>query len=144
MTDHSKIRGLSRMDYQSVTPGWFARYTREGVTFRKQFADADYGSQEASLEAAKRWHEEARRLLPPFNRREYSEIRKGNNRSGTTGVYRTTAVVRGRRYAIWVGSWTPAKGEKGMKRFAVTKYGEEGAKLRAIEAREAALKRLES
>jgi hypothetical protein len=144
MADFPKIRGISRMAYEKTSPGWFARYTREAVTFSKHFADKDFGSPEASLQAAKEWHKRARELFPPMNRREYASLRKGNNKSGIVGVYRTTSVVKGHRYAFWVGSWTPWKGKKGMKSFAVGKYGEDGAKQLAIAARDEALRQMES
>jgi hypothetical protein len=144
MTDFPKIRGISRMTYARTSPGWFARYTREGVTFSKHFSDKEFGSAEASLQAAKDWHTKARELFPPMDRREYANLQKGHNKSGIVGVYRTTGVTKGHRYAYWVGSWTPWKGKKGMKSFAVGKYGEEGAKQMAIAARDEALRKLEA
>ena len=138
-----KFRGISRMKYEKTSPGWFARYTREGVTFAKHFADKDFDSADASLQAAKAWHQRARELLPPMSRREYSNQRKSNNKSGIVGVYRTTSVTKGHRYAFWVASWSPWKKKKGMQSFAVGRYGEEGAKQMAIAARDEAIKQLQ-
>lgn len=132
------------MDYESVSPGWFARYTREGVTFRKSFADSEFGSPEASLEAAKQWHLEAKTLLPPLNRREYAQQKKATNKSGHVGVYRASNVSKGHTYCYWFATWSPRKGEKKFKRFSINKFGEEGARKLAIEARDKAISELEA
>lgn len=132
------------MNYKSSHDGWFARYTRDGVTFRQMFADSKYGSPEASLEAAKHWHEEARTLLPPLNRKEFAELKQRNNQSGHTGVHRSVFKKGGKEYYYWIAIWHPIKGKKRSKRFFVTKYGEEEAKRLAIEAREEGLKSIEA
>jgi len=138
-----KIRGISRLDYKTTCEGWFARYTRDGVTFNKTFPDSEYGSAEAGLEEAKKWHEEARSLLPPLNRKEYAEIKKGNNTSGHTGVYRTFQRKKGEIYYYWVASWSEFKGKPKFKRFYVKTLGEEKAKEMAVKAREEAMANLE-
>jgi predicted HNH restriction endonuclease len=145
MTDKKfpKIRGISRMDYEKAYDGWFVRYTRDAVTFRQTFPDSKYGSPEASLEAAKKWHEEARTLLPPLNRKEFAELKKCNNQSGHTGVHRSHQIKNGRKLYHWVASWIPAKGKKKSRRFSVLKYGEEEAKRLAIAAREEGIRNLE-
>ena len=125
-------RGISRLKYESVSNGWLARYSPEKVLFSKTFFDSAYGSAEASFDAAKAWHEEARRLLPPPNRREYVEIRKGNNTSGITGVRRDTKKVKGHRYDVWIATWCAADGKRKNKAFYVSQHGEERAKELAI------------
>lgn len=128
-------RGISRLKYESVSNGWLARYSREKVLFSKTFFDSAYGSAEASFDAAKAWHEEARRLLPPPNRREYVETRKGNNTSGITGVRRDTKKVKGHRYDVWIAAWSTADGKRKNKAFYVSQHGEERAKELAIQLR---------
>lgn len=130
------------MDYEKAYDGWFVRYTRDGVTFRQTFPDSKYGSPEASLEAAKEWHDEAKTLLPPLNRKEFAELKKRNNTSGHVGVHRSHQIKNGRKLYHWVASWSPAKGAQKSRRFSVLKYGEEEAKRLAIEAREEAIKNL--
>ncbi len=128
-------RGISRLKYESVSNGWLARYTREKVLFSKTFFDSAYGSAEASFDAAKAWHDEARRLLPPLNRREYVEIKKGNNTSGITGVHRATKKAKGHRYDVWIASWRTAEGKRKNKAFYIGQHGEEKAKELAIQLR---------
>ncbi len=128
-------RGVSRLKYASVSKGWLARYTREKVLFSKTFFDSAYGSAEASFDAAKQWHEEARRLLPPPNRREYVEIRKRNNTSGITGVHRAKKKSKGYAYDVWIASWITADGKSRNRAFYVSQHGEEKAKELAIQLR---------
>ena len=144
MKNWPKIRGISRLEYSSVPPGWRARYTRDGVTFSEDFADSKFDTPEAALEAAKRWHEQARTLLPPLDRREYAQLKRVTNKSGYVGVYRAPSERKGHTYWSWVATWTPLKGPKRFKRFAVIKYGEEGAKKLATEARAEAIASMEA
>lgn len=69
------------------------------------------------------------------NKRKYL-----NNTSGVTGVYRTTSGGR----AIWVSSWNPyGNGKRETRGFAVSKYGEEGARALAIAKRDEEFAKLE-
>jgi len=56
MDDWPKFRGISRLKYESVSPGWRARYTRDGVTFSEDFYDSKFASPKEALEAAKKRH----------------------------------------------------------------------------------------
>lgn len=144
MENWPKLRGISRLDYESVPPGWRARYTREGITFSEDFYDSKFASPEAALEAAKKWHERARSYLPPIDRREYAQLKRVTNKSGHVGVYRASGVAKGHTYWYWFASWSPEKGKKKFKRFSISKYGEEGAKKMAIEARAKAIAELDA
>lgn len=138
-----KVRGVTRLKYKTTGEGWWARYTRDGVTFGQTFYDSEYGTPEAGLEAAKKWHKEAREILPPINRKQYAEIKKSNNTSGHTGVCRTfSRRVGGKRY-MWVAHWSPEKGKFKHKYFYIDEHGEEEAKRLAIEARKAGLAEVE-
>lgn len=65
-----------------------------------------------------------------------------NNTSGTTGVHRKTMKKRnGDPRPNWVAFWYEGGSER-RQAFSITKYGEEGAKRRAVEARKEAEKRL--
>lgn len=136
-----KIRGITRLKYEHTSEGWWARYTRDGVTFGEVFRDNDerYGSKRAAWEAAKKWHEEVREILPPLNRREYAEIKKRSNKSGHTGVYRSfDRRKKGNRY-FWAAHWAQEPGKQKHAYFYIDEHGEEKAKQLAIEARKKAI-----
>lgn len=145
MSDKPKRdRGITPLEYAHTGKGYNARYTREGVTFSQTFLVSKFGSWDAAFDAAKEWHENARHVLPPMDRREFAEIRKANNASGTTGVFRTFEKQKdGRVYFYWAACWCPTKGVKRYRRFYVKKYGEEKAKELAIEARQKAIENLD-
>lgn len=67
--NYPKTRGITRLKYEHTSQGWWARYTRDGTTFSEVFKDNDpkYGSKRKAWEAAKKWHEDARQILPPLN-----------------------------------------------------------------------------
>ena len=137
--EFEKVRGISRLNYKTTSQGWAARYMRDGVMLSETFPDSEYETQEDGFEAAKKWHKEAREILPPYNRKEYSEIKKGNNKSGHTGVYKTFSKrVSGKRY-MWVATWMPEKGKAKHEYFYIDEHGEEEAKKLAIEARKQGL-----
>jgi len=139
--EYPKIRGITRLDYEHTSKGWWARYTRDGVTFSEVFRDNDkrFRSTKAAYEAAKSWHLEVRELIPPLNRREYAEILKKNNKSGYVGVYKSfKRLVSGKHY-FWAAHWAEEEGKQKVVQFEVDEYGEEKAKQLAIEARKNAL-----
>ena len=58
----------------------------------------------------------------------------------------TWQVYKGRRFRrlYWEAQWPIGKGKAQHKKFSITKYGEDGAYLRACTARKTALKTLSS
>ena len=83
---------------------------------------------------------------PPLSKGAYCAIRKKNNRSGISGLTRvdTWQIYKGRpfRRLYWDAQWPIGHGKAQHKKFSITKYGEDGAYLRAFTARDTALKAL--
>jgi hypothetical protein len=65
-----------------------------------------------------------------------------NNTSGIVGVKRQVQTNKHGTYISWVAHYRDENGKPVTKTFSVKKYGEEGAKQLAIEAREAGLRKL--
>lgn len=136
-------KGIVRLKYKTTTDGWNARYTRDGVTFSQLFSDSKYDSPIAALEAAIEWRHQAEELLPRMNRKEYAELKKRNNSSGHTGVYKSVGgYYKGKALYYWYAIWSPQRGEKASKSFSVQKFGDDEAKRLAIAAREEAIANL--
>lgn len=140
--DFPEIRGITRLKYEHTSQGWWARYTRDGVTFGEVFRDNEYGSISASWDAAKKWHENTRELLPPLNRREFAQIKRKANKSGHVGVYKTFRRKKGGKEYCWVASWSPEKGKQKHEYFYISELGEKKAKELAIHARKEAIANL--
>jgi len=140
--DFPKVRGITRLKYEATSEGWWARYMRDGVTFSEVFRDNKYNSISAAWDAANKWHEEARLLLPPLNRREFAQLKKKSNKSGHVGVYKTFARKKDGKHYCWVASWSPEKGSQKHAYFYISEYGEEKAKELAIKARKDAIANL--
>ena len=89
---------------------------------------------------------QARQGLSPLSKAAYCAIRKKNNRSGISGLTRvdTWEMYKGRRFRrlYWEAQWPIGNGKGQHKKFSITKYGEDGAYLRAFTARATALKAL--
>lgn len=129
-------RGISRLNYKTSANGWLARYTREGVTFSKTFSDSKYGSPEASKTAAESWHKEVRSLFPPMTIDDFYSQIETRTESGIVGVRRVVQMNKGYKYPTWTARWR-LNGKENIRSFSVKKYGEEGAKERAVAARRA-------
>jgi 5-methylcytosine-specific restriction endonuclease McrA len=133
---------IKRHDYGN-THGYWVRYNREGALFTKLFSDSIYGSAEAALEAAQKWHDELLAAFPLPNRREFAQRARRKSGSGIVGVRRGKDYTNGKTYDVWIASWSPQRGVYKTKKFSILKHGEEGAKQLAIAAREAGLKEME-
>lgn len=71
----------------------------------------------------------------PAEHQSRNRTMSSNNKSGHTGVHKTTVKKRDKYVSYWVGTWRdPAEGIK-YKRFNIATYGEEVAKQKAIEYR---------
>ncbi|GAB4177912.1 MAG: hypothetical protein Fur0039_21510 [Rhodocyclaceae bacterium] len=141
--------GISRVDNEaSRTHGWLVTIQRRGVIYRRHFSDGSLGGRLMAFAAARDWRDAVIARHPPLKLRDYSNIVKKNNRSGVVGVCRycaseTRELPRARQRWFWVASWPLPSGGRRRVKFAVNKYGEEGAFRRALRARRDALRELE-
>jgi hypothetical protein len=134
--DHAKSR----------THSWLVTVQRRGRIYHRHFTDAVYGGKRKAFDAATVYRDSLIVALRPFTRPERCRIKKKNNRSGISGVTKidTWEHIRGRRYhrRYWLAQWPIGNGKAHMKKFSITRYGEQGARQRALRARHDALKRL--
>lgn len=133
---------IKRHDYGN-THGYWVRYNKEGALFTKLFSDSVYGSQEAALEAARKWHDELLAAFPLPNRREFAEKARRKSNSGIVGVRKGKDYSKGKTYDVWIASWSPQRGVYKTKKFSILKHGDEGARQLAIAAREAGLREMD-
>lgn len=133
---------IKRHDYGN-THGYWVRYNKEGALFTKLFSDSVYGSQEAALQAAQKWHDELLAAFPLPNRREFAQKARRKSNSGIVGVRKGKDYSKGKTYDVWIASWSPQRGVYKAKKFSILKHGDEGAKQLAIAAREAGLREMD-
>ena len=145
----NSVYGISRVDNEaSRTHGWLVTIQRRGVIYRKHFSDGVFGGKRRAFAAAKGYRDEVIEKHPPLSMKEYSSIRKKNNRSGVVGVCRycaseTRALPEENQRWFWVASWPLPDGRRKRVKFSVNKYGEDGAFQRALDARNNALRKLD-
>ena len=65
-----------------------------------------------------------------------------NNTSGTTGVGLDKKETKGKTYLSWVATWFDLYGKKKVKRFSISKYGDEQSKQLAMDFRNDKIKEL--
>ena len=121
---------------------------RNGKTYRKSFYEKRCGGEQAALTLAQAWRD---RILAEHQRMslaQYCALLRNNNTSGVTGVYRRDRMKlekNGKRHRsiTWEAHIPLGNGKAKTRSFLVRKYGEEGAKQRAVEARQQGLAALE-
>lgn len=138
---------IYRIDHDhSHTHSWYVTIQRRGRIYHRHFTDSVYGGKRKALDAAKMYRDSRMAALRPLTRPDRCRIKKKNNRSGISGVTKidTWEHIRGRRYhrLYWVAQWPIGNGKAQKKKFSITRYGEQGARQRALRARQDALKRL--
>ena len=141
------IMHIYRIDSaKSRTHSWFVTVQRRGRIYHQHFADLLYGGKRKALDAAKLYRDSLVVNLRPLTRLEVCRIKKKNNRSGVSGVTKIDVWEqhRGRRYhrRYWLAQWPIGNGKAQTKKFSITRYGEQGARQRALQARQEALKSL--
>lgn len=136
-------RNISRIDIEekgkkSATHGWQVRFKRKGKPKSQFFNDNKFGSEEQALEAAKLFRDAMETELA------IGKITRGiggsQSKSGIVGVNRTISKSKKPygtyTYYDWQAQWTDEFGKRNTKRFSVSRWGEEEALRRAIEARQ--------
>lgn len=123
---------------------WRVQILRRGKSVLRQFPDQTYGGKRAALKAARAFRDAELAKIDQVAYKLWAASRlRRNSTSGVSGVTRYAPLVRLVGGAIerpfWQAYWMDARGRKRTRKFAVNKYGEEGAKRHAIAARKAAI-----
>jgi hypothetical protein len=138
---------IRRVDHDaSSTHCWRVTVQRRKRIFVRDFSDGRHGGRQPAFQAARLCRDALINAHPPLSKPAYCAIRKKNNRSGISGLMRVDKwqVQNGRRSRrlYWEAQWPIGNGKAQHKKFSISKYGEEGAKRKALAARRAALKAL--
>jgi hypothetical protein len=141
--------GISRIDDEAFrTHAWRVTLRRHHVTHVRNFADKKCGGKRKALRLAQAYRDELIRKVLPLTRKEFSGIRRRNNRTGVVGVYRYAKSYTLKdgtvRYCwYWEAIWPTTPGQSEIARFSVNKFGEAGAFNRACSARARGFERIE-
>jgi len=141
--------GISRIDDEKYrTHAWRVSLRRRRIRHVRNFADKKYGGKRNALRFARAYRDQLIRKVPPLSRKEFSGIRRRNNRTGVVGVCRYSKGYKLKdgtvRYAwYWEAIWPTTPGKSEIARFSVNKFGERGAFNRACAARINGFKRIE-
>jgi len=119
---------------------WEIKIKRRGKWTCEMFSDNTYGGIKPALAAGmKRRDEILKTLTPKYSRQENASRMTKRNTSGIVGVRRRVEITkRGDKtweYEVWEASGSPRPGEQKLKRFYISKWGEDDAKAMAIEQR---------
>jgi len=144
------MRNITPMEYErkdkgGQTRGWWVRVKRGNNRFSRLFSYNKYGGKENALVEAKRFRDKIEEEYGEFQDLGYQTYKTGRNKSGIVGIHKEPKITKrssGRVYIYdnWIASWIdPVTKKRKMKPFAISKYGEAGALMLAIKAREEAL-----
>ncbi|MBB6366705.1 hypothetical protein FHR56_001818 [Xanthomonas sacchari] len=126
-----KIYGLTPRYERGRLLRWAVSIVRRGEHFAKEFRVATYGDVEAAKAAAIAYRDQLLKEFPATSRRDFATIVRSNNTSGVPGVVRREE----NGFARWCAMVSLPNGKSRRRTFAVTKYGEDQARERAIKAR---------
>jgi len=141
--------GISRIDdLVHRTHAWRVSLCRQGKRFVKNFPDKRNGGKARALQLAKIYRDELLLKYPPLSRKEFSNKKRRNNKTGITGVYtyaKRFQLSNGsyRETWYWEAHWPTERGESERESFSVKQYGEAVARQMAIRARERGLRSLQ-
>lgn len=140
------MTGIYRIDHHGPR-GWRVSLQRHLRIHTRKFSDQSYGGTAQALDAAQTYRDGLLAVHPRMTRRAQCAIIKRNNRTGVSGVTRSVVVDRRLKVVAptvyWVARWPGEHGTATQRRFSVKRFGEWGAFLRAVEARQHGLACLE-
>ncbi|TCO78616.1 AP2 domain-containing protein [Chromatocurvus halotolerans] len=134
--------GISRIDDDThYTHAWRVSLRRRGKALVKNFPDKKYGGKRGALAAARKYRDQLLEQYPPLTRKEFASIRRCNNKTGITGVYRYAkkyrlADGREKEHWYWEAHWPTESGQHESVSYSVNNYGEDLARHLAIRARQ--------
>jgi Holliday junction resolvase-like predicted endonuclease len=144
------MRNITLMEYErkdksGQTRGWWVRVKRGNQSFSHLFSYNKYGGKENALIEAKRFRDKLEEEYGRLKDIGYQVSPTRRNKSGMIGIHRVQKITRRRSgriyvYDNWIASWIdPVTRKRVNKPFLVSRYGEEGARILAIKAREEAI-----
>lgn len=122
---------------------------RDGRVFQKKFFESRCNGEQATLKLALAWRDTIIAEHAPISMVRFCAIVRSNNTSGVAGVTRQIKKQRRKngnvyQYPCWDAAIPLGNGKHRYRSFMISKYGEEGAKQRAIEARQQGLADLQN
>jgi len=141
--------GISRIDdHAHNTHAWRVSLRRRGKSLVKNFPDKKYGGKQDALAAAKKYRDQLLKRYPPLTRKEFASIRRRNNKTGITGVYRYAKKYRladgqEKESWYWEAHWPTESGQHESVNYSVNNYGEDLARRLAIRARERGMQQVQ-
>jgi hypothetical protein len=140
-------RNITRIDRASNGDyGWVVTLQRKGAVIVKRFSDGIHGGKRKALKEAVEYRDSFLARDKPFDYQIWLRTRlRKNNKSGIPGVHRYEVRDNPDSENIrvyWIAAWTDEHGATRQRKFSVTRYGEEEAKLLAIAERDYQLRRV--
>lgn len=144
------MRNITLMEYErndksGQTRGWWVRIKRGDNKFSRLFSYNKYGGKESALVEAKRFRDKIEEEFGVVKDLGFQINKTNRNKSGIIGIHREPKITRrpsGKVYIYenWIASWIdPVTKKRKMRPFAISKYGEAGALMLAIKARDEAI-----
>lgn len=129
-----ELYGITRSFHaKTKTWAWKVAITRKGKKVAlKNFADIVHGGEEKALAAAMAYRDKAMADHPPMSKIELCQKVRSTNTSGIAGVFRRQI---SENYAFWAARTQLPDGRILSRKFSINQYGEDGAKLHAIQER---------
>ncbi len=113
---------------------WQVNISRQGFKTARHFGVTRHGGKQAALRAAQAWRDAVLEQLPPMTTRLLHTVVRSNSHSGIPGVRRQVRSDTDNKSVRWVASLA-TQGQTREKGFSVMRFGEDGARQLAIEAR---------
>lgn len=140
-----QLYGISRIDCERQNAhAWRVSLRRHGKRHVRNFTDKKYAGRELALAKAMEFRDQFLIENPPISRKEFCSIKRRNNKTGITGVYKyrkayelQDGTIRESWY--WEANWPGIDGVSVSKSFAINRFGEKPAKHMAIQARESGM-----
>lgn len=121
---------------------------RNGKLFQKYFSEKQCGGEDHAMRLAQAWRDKIIAQYPPMSMKQFCSIVRSNNTTGVAGVGRS--IKRSRvehantsNLIYWHARIPFPDGTFRVRYFSVLRFGEEGAKALAVDARIGALNDLD-
>jgi hypothetical protein len=144
-----RLYGISRIDCERQNAhAWRVSLRRYGKRFAKNFTDKKYGDRELALADAMAFRDQFLVDNPPISRKDFCSIKRRNNKTGITGVYKYRKTYQLKDGTIkeswyWEANWPDIDGTSISQSFAINRFGEKLARNMAIEARDLGMQNVE-